>query len=77
MKLPTVLISLEVDGSRKANGSHETFPDTCARARFAGCIFLRHIILALNIVYEKYSSPDKLPLKAFNVTSFRKHLHSM
>ncbi len=58
MQLPTVLISLEVDGSRKANRSPETFPDTCARARFAGCIFLRHIILALNTVYGLAECPE-------------------
>jgi hypothetical protein len=47
MQLPIVLIGLEAVGSREANGSPETIPVTCARARFAGCIFLRHIILAL------------------------------
>jgi hypothetical protein len=47
MQLPIVLIGLEADGSREANGSPETIPVTCAWARFAGSIFLRHIILAL------------------------------
>jgi len=52
MQLPIVLIRLKADGSREANGSPETIPVTCARARFAGCIFLRHIILALLTVYH-------------------------
>ena len=53
MQLPTVLISLEVDRSSEVNGSHGTFPATCARARFAGCIFMRHIILALNTMHRQ------------------------
>jgi len=32
------------------NGSPETFPATCARARFAGYTFLRRITLALKTV---------------------------
>jgi hypothetical protein len=29
----------------------ETIYNSCARARFAGCTYLRNIILALNTVY--------------------------
>jgi hypothetical protein len=29
----------------------ETINNSCARARFAGCTYLRNIILALNTVY--------------------------
>jgi hypothetical protein len=29
----------------------ETIYNSCARARFAGCTYLRHIILGLNTVY--------------------------
>jgi hypothetical protein len=50
MQLPRILISLEVDGSREVNKSPETFPANGAQARFAGCIFMRHIILAFNTV---------------------------
>ena len=46
----TVLISPETDGSREVIESPEAFPATCARARFAGCTFMRHIILAINTV---------------------------
>jgi hypothetical protein len=53
MQLPRVLISLEVDGSREVHESPETFPGTCARARFAGCTFMRHITLAINTEYEE------------------------
>ncbi len=53
MQLPTVLISLEFDRSSEVNESHGTFPATCARARYAGCIFMRHIILALNTVLKE------------------------
>ncbi len=35
-------------GSRDVNESPEAFPATCARARFTGCTFMRHIILAIN-----------------------------
>jgi hypothetical protein len=51
MQLPRLLISLEVDGSREVNETHETIPDSCARAHFAGCTFVRRIILALDTVY--------------------------
>jgi hypothetical protein len=47
MQLPRVLISLEVDESREVHESPETIPASCARARFAGCTFMRHIILAI------------------------------
>jgi hypothetical protein len=32
----------------------ETIYNSCARARFAGCTSLRHIILGLNTVYVVY-----------------------
>ncbi len=54
MQFPRVLISLEFDGSREVHESPETFPATCARARFAGCTFMRHIILAINTVQVGY-----------------------
>ncbi len=38
MQLPRILISMDV------NECPETFPANCARARFAGCIFMRHIM---------------------------------
>ncbi len=36
--------------SREVNESPEAFPATCARARFAGCTFMGHIILVINTV---------------------------
>jgi hypothetical protein len=51
MELSRVLISPETDRSIEVNESPEAFPATCARARFAGCTFMRHIILAINTVH--------------------------
>jgi hypothetical protein len=40
----------------------ETIYNSCARAHFAGCTYLRHIILALNTVYGtppvSYATPQ-------------------
>jgi hypothetical protein len=46
------IIHRHVNVSWKAYVYDETIYITCARARFAGCTYLRHIILALNTVYE-------------------------
>jgi len=45
-------IRLKLHGSGKANENHGTFSASCARARFAGCGFLRRIILGLNTVIK-------------------------
>jgi hypothetical protein len=45
-------IHTHVNVSLKAYVYDETIYNCCARARFAGCTFLRHIILALNTVYD-------------------------
>jgi hypothetical protein len=37
----------------EANGIHETFPATCARACFAGSTFLRKLVLHLNISVQQ------------------------
>jgi hypothetical protein len=50
MELPRVLISLETDGSREVKESPEAFPAICAQARFAGCTFMRHIILFWQLI---------------------------
>ncbi len=44
-------IHSHVNVSLKAYVYDETIYNPCARARFAGCTNLRHIILALNTVY--------------------------
>jgi hypothetical protein len=44
-------IHTHVNVSSKAYVYDETIYNTCARARFAGCTYLRNIILALNTVY--------------------------
>ncbi len=44
-------IWLHFNGSFAANGSRETFPASCARARFAGCTLMRRIVFALNTVH--------------------------
>ncbi len=43
-------IHTHVNVSMKAYVYDETIYNSCARARFAGCTFLRHIILGLNTV---------------------------
>jgi hypothetical protein len=48
-------IHTHVNVSLKANVYDETIYNSCARARFAGCTFLRHIILALDTVYGLYT----------------------
>jgi hypothetical protein len=44
-------IHTHVNVSSKAYVYDETIYNSCARARFAGCTYLRNIILALNTVY--------------------------
>ncbi len=48
---PAIHIHTHVNVSSKAYVYDETIYNFCARARFAGCTFLRNIILALNTVY--------------------------
>ncbi len=43
-------IHMHVNVSSKAYVYDETIYNSCARAHFAGCTFLRHLILALNTV---------------------------
>jgi hypothetical protein len=45
------IIHMHVNVSSKAYVYDDTIYNFCARARFAGCTYLRHIILALDIVY--------------------------
>jgi hypothetical protein len=46
------IIHTHVNVSSKAYVYDETIYNSCARARFAGCTYLRHIILALNTVWS-------------------------
>jgi hypothetical protein len=46
------IIHRHVNVSWKAYVYDETIYNTCARARFAGCTYLRHIILALFTVWK-------------------------
>jgi hypothetical protein len=45
------IIHTHVNVSSKAYVYDDTIYNFCARARFAGCTYLRNIILALNTVY--------------------------
>jgi hypothetical protein len=45
-------IHTHVNVSSKAYVYDETIYNSCARARFSGCTYLRNIILALNTVYS-------------------------
>jgi hypothetical protein len=45
------IIHMHVNVSSKAYVYDDTIYNFCARARFAGCTYLRHIILALDTVY--------------------------
>jgi len=45
------IIHTHVNVSSKAYVYDDTIYNFCARARFTGCTYLRHIILALNTVY--------------------------
>ena len=45
------IIHTHVNVSSKANVYDDTIYNFCARARFAGCTYLRNIILALNTVW--------------------------
>jgi hypothetical protein len=47
------IIHTHVNVSSKAYVYDETIYNSCARACFAGCTYLRHIILALNTVYKR------------------------
>jgi hypothetical protein len=49
-------IHTHVNVSSKAYVYDETIYNSCARARFAGCTFLRHIILGLNTVYMTFGA---------------------
>jgi hypothetical protein len=46
-------IHTHVNVSLKAYVYDETIYNSCARARFAGCTYLRNIILALNTVWGR------------------------
>ncbi len=48
------IIHTHVKVSSKAYVYDDTIHNFCARARFAGCSYLRHIILGLNTVYAFY-----------------------
>jgi hypothetical protein len=47
-------IHTHVNVSLKAYVYDETIYNSCARARFPGCTYLRHIILALNTVHSPF-----------------------
>ncbi len=47
------IIHRHVNVSWKANVYDETIYNTCAWVRFAGCTYLRHIILALDTVWQQ------------------------
>ncbi len=55
---PAIRIHTHVNVSSQAYVYDETIYNSCARARFVGCTYLRNIILALNTVC--YRSGDKI-----------------
>ena len=60
------IIHTHVNVSSKAYVYDDTIYNFCARARFAGCTYLRHIILGLNTVW----------LNVFKVSYLKKLLRS-
>jgi hypothetical protein len=61
------IIHMHVKVSSKAYVYDDTIYNFCARARFAGCSYLRHIILGLNTVYR--SDLCKSPGTKLNISS--------
>ncbi len=59
------IIHTHVNFSSKAYVYDDTIYNFCARARFAGCTYLRHLILALNTVQQKLNFISDFRLQAF------------
>jgi hypothetical protein len=57
------IIHTHVKVSSKAYVYDDTIYNFCARARFAGCSYLRHIILGLNTVYPEMYTTLAVPLQ--------------
>jgi hypothetical protein len=66
------IIQKHVNVSSKAYVYDETIYNSCARARFAGCTYLRHIILALNTVLGKLTSfiPSRSFMEILQLSSY-------
>jgi DnaJ-class molecular chaperone len=59
-------IHTHVNVSSKAYVYDKTIYNSCARARFAGCTYLRHIILALNTVYYMFATLQQKLQPSYN-----------